>query len=86
MYADGCDASVMDQLGSNMIVGKALAERYGINLGDDILLTENGAISLAIDEYVASYEKSHPDETVSRRDVLTKYQKELFGKRKSDAH
>lgn len=79
-YANGYDVSVMNQLGSNIIVGKALAARYGINLGDDIILTRSGEISTIIDEYVASYKINHPDEIISRDDIITKQQKVISGR------
>jgi len=48
VYADGFDASCAEEFGEVLIVGKKLAESYGVELGDTIQLNKEDSFVMAV--------------------------------------
>ena len=77
-YADGYDASCMEEFGEIIIVGKALAERFGLETGDTIPIIHDRLRPQLEYEYIINYRLRYPGEYITDNEILALHHSELI--------
>lgn len=76
-YADGFDASCMDEFGEVIIAGKGLMMKYGLEPGGTVKITREGFFDNLKKTYIARYRGDHPKDAVTDEEILVLYQNEI---------
>ncbi len=76
-YAEGFDASCLEQRGPVLIAGEILMAKYGLEIGDTIQLTPENWLKGLKDEYIMIHRSTHSAERLTDEEILALYQDEI---------
>lgn len=76
-YADGYDASVMESVGKFIVAGKALMQKYGLELGDTVSISPRRYLANLEEMYITGYRTEHPEDTITDGEILALKQDEI---------
>ncbi len=69
-YADGYDATVMDEFGKAIIVGETLMMQYELEPGDTVTLSSEGSLPGLQETYIGLYRTAYPNEAITDEEIL----------------
>ncbi|NLA86105.1 MAG: ABC transporter permease, partial [Clostridiales bacterium] len=76
-YAEGFDATCMEQLGPVLIAGEILMAKYGREIGDTIQLTPENWLKGLKDQYIMTHRSTHSADDLTDEEILALYQDEI---------
>ena len=77
-FAGGYDISSIDRPSEVIIVGKALMERYGLELGGSALITPQGYLADIQSIYTARHRDEHPEEAATDNEIIELYNEQIM--------